>query len=79
MLPNGQKVAVHYALWQEPASSPSENSSWGGTIQINDEKNLLNKDEIILQLSGGRKGRALIKGRTTKGFITIIGQGTYPA
>jgi hypothetical protein len=79
MLPNGQKAVVHYALWQEPASSPSENSSWGGTIQINDEKKFLNKDEIMLQLSDGRKGKALIKGWTTKGFITIIGQGTYPA
>ncbi len=79
MLPNGQKAAVHYALWQEQASSPSEKSSWGGTIQINDEKKFLNKDEIMLQLSDGRKGKALIKGWNTKGFITIIGQGTYPA
>ena len=79
LLPDQQKIPVHYSLWREQATTLSENSSWGGTVQINDEiRALTTPGEITLQLSDERQGKALIKTSISRGSITIVGNGPFP-
>ncbi len=78
LLPDEQKIPVHYAFWQERATSLSESSTWGGTIQVSEERGLWEAEEIRVQLADERQGKVLFKHSGPKGFITIIGQGLYP-
>ncbi len=80
LLPNQQKIPMHYSLWQERATALSESSSWGGTLQINDGMLAFSSaEEITFQLSDERQGKALIQTSISKGSITIVGNGPFPA
>jgi len=79
LLPDQQKILVHYSLWQERATTLSENSSWGGTLQIIDDmRALTTPEEITLQLSDERQGKALIQTSISRRSITIVGNGLFP-
>jgi hypothetical protein len=72
-----RSVDVDYSIWFNPATTPEEKHSWGGTFII-PWGEMINVDRAVLELENGHKGSVLLKnilGDTS----TFIGTGSYPS
>jgi hypothetical protein len=74
-----EDIEVEYSLWFNPATTPAEKYSWGGTLLTNLWQLMAARDhEIELELKNGQKGKIVLTG-TIGNTTTFAGNGTYPA
>lgn len=80
MMSNRRAVPVNCSLWQQPAPTPGQKHSWGGTVQRADGNEILPFDpgEFTLRLEDGRQGRGLAT-RTSGSIAIFVGLGSYPS
>jgi len=74
---NGERITVHYSIWQQPASTPLKKHLWGGAVWSEDCL-LSADDKFTLKLEDGRRGKAV---STSIAFRSVHfeGVGHYPA
>lgn len=75
---DGTEMPIRYAVWHEPAASPKEKTAWGGSFWASAERAPVG-EEVVLQLSDGRRGRVLLlKSSSASGMYAFAGQARYP-
>ena len=74
-----ETVDVEYSLWFNPASSPSEKASWGGTLMTNLWQLMVSRNhDVVLELENSKKGRIVFTS-TASNTTTFAGNGSFPS
>jgi hypothetical protein len=78
LLPGGQRVEVHYSLWNQPPSTPSGHLSWGGAVwPVGLEHIVASPRRFAIILGDGRQGTGTVAS-VSGSVLAFLGEGPYP-